>query len=141
MSLVTQIRAAIIAIAEGDAQLRALTDQASGFVRQFRDLKSARLPAIGLFVVSNTMAGGTGTRREVAVQATAVAEGNGAQTTAEAMTDRLRELLTASAFAAQSLDAVVTFDTERQDEAEAAALTARGRADLDLTLLAHTASL
>jgi hypothetical protein len=91
--------------------------------------------------VSNTMTGGTGVRREVAVQATAVAEGNGAQTTAEAMTDRLRTILTVSAFAAQSLDAVLLFDTERQDDAEAAALTARGRADLDLTLLAHTAAL
>ncbi len=141
MSLLTTLRNAIIAIAEGDSTLRTLTSQTSGFVVQWGDLKNAQLPAIALLLFENSPTGGTGGRRQVNAQLTAVADGNGAQTTAESITARLAAVLTAAAFIAQGIDAFVSDDVERQDDAQAAALTARGRADLDLTFLAHTAAI
>src|SRR5690242_10014753 len=106
-SLLTDVRAAIIAIAEADSTLRTLTGQTSGFVVQFKDVKNAVLPAIAVLLVTVVPVGGNGRPREVHVQLTAVAEGNAAQTTAEAITQRLREVLTTSAFAARSLDVLI----------------------------------
>lgn len=134
-NLQTLLRQAIVAIAEADAALQELCGRETGFLVAYRSLGSGRLPQIAFAVSASVRTGGLGDRRRVTVLIAAVAEGNGAQTTAEALTQRLREVLTPAAFAQEGLDCGVIDVVERQADDDTPALSTRGRSDVDLTLL------
>lgn len=143
-ALQTSLRHALIAIAEADAELRVLCDRDSGFVVSWRDLGSVtKFPVIALQIVTHSDVLGTGDRRELTAQLTAVAEGNGAQDAVEAITARLRArtLFTTTAITARGIDAAVTGHVSRSDEAPGPLLANRVSDTVDITLLAHNAPL
>lgn len=136
-SCTTLVRNALKAIADGDATLRALTGRTSNILVRWKTPLEAPKPVLACLVAHNGRTGGTGDRRRVQVLVAAFAEGTFAQATAEAMTQRLREIVTPPALQARGLDGEVIEAVDRDgvdDSTDAKSPTAVGRSDLDLLI-------
>lgn len=133
----TLVRNAVTAIANADATLRTLCGRSTRIMVPWKTAAAAQKPVIAYLLSSNVRTGGTGDRRRVQVLTAAFAEGTGAQAKAEAMTQRLREILTPPALQAQGLDGEVLEATDRDasdDDVDEKSPTARARSDLDLLI-------
>jgi hypothetical protein len=104
-----------------------------------RAAKSTK-PVIAFQISANTRTGGLGDARRVLVTAAAFAEGNGAQTKAEAMAQRLRELMTPALLIAAGVSGWVdpASYAEREGDAvdEAGAPVDLVRHDIDFVIRA-----
>jgi len=132
----TSVRTAIQAIGNADATLRTLTGKTSNIILSWNSAVAASKPVIALMVSANNRIGGDGDRRSVQVLLAAFAEGNGAHAKVEAMTQRVREILTPAAFQAQGVDAAVIDATDRDvNDDTLTSPTLTERSDLDLIIV------
>lgn len=115
--------------------MRTLCGRTTNLMLPWRSAITATKPVLALMVTANNRIGGIGDRRAVQCIAAAFAEGTGAQAKADDMTQRLREILTPTAFQAltPSLDAVLVDVTDRdgEDVVESDSPTLVARSDLD----------
>lgn len=134
----TLVRNAITTITNADTTMRTLCGRTTNLILPWRTAVAAQKPVIAYQLAANNRTGGIGDQRRVQVLTAAFAEGTGAQAKVEAMTQRLREILTPTAFQAltPSLDAVVLELTDRDgdDDGDDTSPTATARSDLDLLI-------
>lgn len=135
-SELTTLRRAIVTILSADATIRTLCGRTSGLVVLWDSIAAAKRPVIAYMTAASVRTGGAGHRRRVTVLLAAFAQGNTSQDLVEALTRRVREILTNPAFKAQGIDATVVSTTERStSEVEDGGLSQESRHDLDLTIL------
>lgn len=133
----TLVRTAVTTIANGDTTLQSLCGRTTRILVPWRTAAGATKPVIAYLLSANVRTGGKGDRRRVQLLTAAFAEGNGARTKVEALTQRLREILTPDAFLAQGLDAEVIEATDREGaDEDITTPTSIERHDLDLLIRA-----
>jgi hypothetical protein len=131
----TTLRNALYTIINGDSAMQALCGRATGIVVLWRSGLALAAPTVAMLLPSNARIGGDGNRRNVLVLFGCYAYGNGAQDKVEAMTRRIRELLTTTALAGHSIDAHVFVADERGVDPETVDTSAQeARHDLDVVI-------
>jgi hypothetical protein len=112
----TRVRDALKAIVNADTTMRTLCGRSSLLMVSWRTALAGQKPVLAVMIDPNIRIGGIGDRRRVTALCAGFAEGNGAQAKAEALTQRLRELVTPPAFQAQGLDAFVAWGDAQERE-------------------------
>jgi hypothetical protein len=132
---VTTLRNAIVALLIADSSMQTLAGRPAGFVVLWDSIATATRPVMAFQIVSSIRVGGSGHRRRVQVLMAAFAQGNGAQDKVEALTRRVREVLTSTALGTQSIDAIVSVADESSGGLGEDGLPAQeARHDLTLTI-------
>jgi hypothetical protein len=134
----TLLRRAVFNILNADTTMQALCARDVDVVVPWKTVATAPRPVMAYLRASDNATGGSGDARRVAMLLAAFAEGDGALDTAEALVQRSRELLTATAFEGQGLRAWVVWPeaAERTNDPEDTPTTpgSRVRVDLDLPI-------
>lgn len=131
----TTLRNALYTIINSDATLQTLCGRSSGIVVLWRSGLAFTAPVVAMLLPSNVRTGGDGNRRSMFILLGCYAYGNGAQDKVEAMTRRIRELLTTTALAGQGIDAhAIRADERGADPETTNTLAQEARHDLALTI-------
>jgi hypothetical protein len=112
----TLVRSALKAIVNGDATMQTLCGRSTLLLVSWRTALAAQKPVGAVMIDSNVRISGLGDRRRVTALCAWFAEGDGAQAKAEALTQRMRELVTPPAFQAHGLDAFVAWGDAQERE-------------------------
>ena len=126
---------ALRTVVNADATMRTLCGRNDKLIYAWRASHKATIPVVLYAIVSDGEKGNAGNYREVVLQLSSLADGDGAVAKVFDMEDRLRALLTQAAFAAQGCDAAPILRQAREvDEDGDVKLLRLARRDLDLTL-------
>lgn len=132
----TLVRRAVVALVEADPVIQTLCGRPADVIVPWKTVADAQWPVLAYQRMSDTPVSGIGDARRVSLLMAACAEGDGALDTAEALVQRVRELLTAAAFTAQGLTAWVVWSevAERTNDPEEPPTipSTRVRVDLDV---------
>lgn len=126
---------ALRTIVNADATMRTLCGRNDKLVSSWRASHKATVPVVLYAIASDTETGQAGNHREVLLQLSCLADGDGAVAKTFDMEDRLRAILTQKAFSDNGCDAAPILRTAREvNEPGDAKLLRLARRDLDLTL-------
>jgi hypothetical protein len=128
-------RNAITAILDADTGIQAITKRATNNCIPFRTGSApTKLPVLLLAFLTLNPVGGAGDNRRARYQLTAVTKGEGADSVANALMERVEIALSQPNLALQSIDGYVESTSRRRVPPEdVEGIT--GRADIDVTLI------
>ena len=111
--VIQKLDEAVVTIVNADATMRTLCGRSTGLIAPWQDIGDATLPIIVYQLVVADQVGGLGDARVATMTLGAFSEGNNAKANANALMERLEQLLTYTALATQGLDAAVRRWTRR----------------------------
>jgi len=111
--IVQKLDEALVTIVNADATMRTLCGRSTGLVAPWQDIGTATFPIIVYQLLVMVEGGGLGDERTGTYTFTAFSEGNNAKANANAIMERLEQLVTYNALFAQGLDAAATRWTRR----------------------------
>lgn len=103
--IIQKLDEAVVTIVTADSTMRTLCGRSTGLIVPWGDIGSATLPVITYQLVNADQVGGLGDVRMVLMTFTAFSEGNNAKANANALMERLEQLLVYQNLAGQGLDA------------------------------------
>lgn len=103
--IVQKLDEAVVAIVNADATMRTLCGRSTGLIVPWQDIGGLTLPVVVYQLVTADQTGGLGDTRLITLTFTAWSEGNHAKANANALMERLEQVLVFQNLAGQGLDA------------------------------------
>lgn len=130
-----RLREAIVAVLTADTQVQALCGRTTKIVRPWSSIAEGDLPVLNYYILATEELGGTYDTRRVTVSFTAWAEGEGAQSIANHLVERVELGLTWPLLNAQNVDAAPLRRTRTGVEIDREGSRGLARSDIDVELL------